>query len=98
MTDEFRNMVDHVFPPGSEEAVLKEKIKQLECAVISARCDNYKSLSNYRAQIVGLKAEIEEKNMVIRRLAEWPNGGNSYGQEAMKRFARANLNNKAGDK
>jgi hypothetical protein len=36
--------------------------------------------------------------MVIRRLAEWPNGGNSYGQEAMKRFARANLNNKAGDK
>lgn len=40
------------------------------------------------AEIKTLLVEVDELLDALRQIAEWPDGGNRYGQENIKRFAR----------
>ena len=42
-----------------------------------------------RAEVDVLKAENKRLLDALRQITEWPDGGNRYGQENIKRFAKA---------
>lgn len=69
---------------GYETGVIALSI-QNDVAMTYHRC------SEYRKEVEALQAEIERLLDALRQIEEWPDGGNLYGQEKIKRFARAAL-------
>ena len=51
--------------------------------------EHERAVEALRAEVDVLKAENEALLDALRQITEWPDGGNRYGQENIKRFALA---------
>ena len=72
---------------GEEHFALPENQESVANATLIAACDP-DTIRELLAERDAFAAEVERLAEALRQIAEWPDGGNRYGQENIKRFAR----------